>query len=100
MDFTCPTTPPDPARYPEDGPRGINPYTLIRPWESLILAILRERCHQDGIDEKDLENQFRAHINRGILLLYKQMRDLSDLARLIPEVSAQSPKEDQVRCPV
>jgi DNA sulfur modification protein DndE len=76
---------PDPAQYPEDGPRGINPYTLIRPWESLILALLKERCHQDGIDEKDLENQFRAHVNRGILLLYKQLRGLSDLARLIPE---------------
>jgi DNA sulfur modification protein DndE len=78
-------TPPDPSQYPEDGPREINPYTLIRPWESLILALLRERCHQDSFDEKESEDQFRAHVNRGILLLYKQVHDLSDLAHLIPE---------------
>jgi DNA sulfur modification protein DndE len=79
-------TPPDPAQYPEDGPREINPYILIRPWESLILALIKERCHRDGFGEETFEDQFRAHVNRGVLMLYKQVCDLSDLAQLIPEI--------------
>jgi DNA sulfur modification protein DndE len=80
-------TPPDPAQYPEDGPRQINPYTVIRPWEGVILALLEERCHADGFGKGDLEDQFRAHINRGVIMLYKRVHDLSDLARLIPRTS-------------
>jgi DNA sulfur modification protein DndE len=79
-------TPPDPTQYPEDGPREINPYILTRPWESLILALVKERCHQDGFGEETFEDQFRAHVNRGVLMLYKQVRDLNDLAQLISEM--------------
>jgi DNA sulfur modification protein DndE len=77
-------TPPDPAQYPEDGPREINRYTLTGPWDRLFVALLKERCHQDKFREGDLEDQFRAHVNRGVLMLYKQARDLSDLVRLVP----------------
>lgn len=76
---------PDPDQYPEDGPREINRYTLTGPWDSLFVALLKERCYQDGFGEEALEDQFRAHINRGVLTLYKQVRDLSDLIRLIPQ---------------
>lgn len=76
-------TPLDPAQYPEDGPREINRYTLTGPWDSLFVALLKERCYKDGFGEEVLEDQFRAHINRGVLTLYKQVRDLSDLTRLI-----------------
>jgi len=78
-------TPPDPAQYPEDGPREINRYTLTGQWDRLFVALLKERCHCDGFGERGLEEQFRAHVNRGVLMLYKQVRDLSDLVRLIPQ---------------
>jgi len=78
-------TPPDPALYPEDGPREINRYTLTGPWDRLFVALLKERCHQDGFGNRDFEDQFRAHVNRGVLMLYKQVRDLSDLVRLVPQ---------------
>ena len=77
-------TPADPADYPEDGPREINRYTLTGPWDRLFVAMLKERCYRDGFGEEDLDDQFRAHVNRGVLTLYKQVRDLSDLSRLIP----------------
>jgi DNA sulfur modification protein DndE len=78
-------TPPDPDLYPEDSPREINRYTLTGPWDSLFVALLKERCYQDGLGDGDLEDQFRAHVNRGVLLLYKQVRELGDLARLVPQ---------------
>lgn len=79
--------PPDPAQYPEDDPREINRHALTGPWDSLFVALLKERCQWDGFGEKDLEDQSCAHINRGVLILYKRVRDLSDLARLIPHKS-------------
>lgn len=78
-------TPPDPAQYLEDGPREINRYTLTGPWDNLFVALLKERCHQDGFEQEDFEDQFRAHVNRGVLMLYKQVRELSDLVRLITD---------------
>ncbi len=77
-------TPPDPTQYPEDGPREINRWTLTGQWDSLFVALLKERCAQDGFGEADYDAQFRAHVNRGVLALYKQVHGLEDLARLIP----------------
>ncbi len=77
-------TPPNPAQYPQDSLREINRYTLTGPWDSLFVALLKERCQQDGFGEGDWEDQFRAHVNRGVLQLYKQVHGLEDLMRLIP----------------
>lgn len=76
-------TPPDPNLYPEDGPREINRYTLTGQWDSLFVALLKERCERDGLGEAEWEAQFRAHVNRGVLQLYKQVHSLEDLARLV-----------------
>ncbi|OQA22555.1 MAG: hypothetical protein BWY63_00770 [Chloroflexi bacterium ADurb.Bin360] len=76
-------TPPDPDQYPEDSQREINRYTLTGPWDSLFVALLKERCYQDGFGEDELDSHFRAHVNRGVLILYKQVRELEDLARLV-----------------
>lgn len=76
-------TPPDPSQYPEDGPREINRYTLTGSWDSLFEALLKERCYRDGFEDEDLDNQFRAHVNRGVLAMYKQVRDLNDLRRML-----------------
>lgn len=76
-------TPPDPELYPEDGPREINRWTLTGQWDSLFVALLKERCAQDNLGPEAYEAQFRAHINRGVLALYKQVHGLEDLARLV-----------------
>jgi DNA sulfur modification protein DndE len=77
-------TPPNPEHYPEDGPREINRWTLTGQWDSMFVALLRERCVRDGFGEADYDAQFRAHVNRGVLALYKQVHGVEDLARLVP----------------
>ena len=77
---------PIPADYLPESDREIDRHTLTGAWDSLFVALLRERCHGDGLGEAHLEAQFKAHINRGVLLLYKRVRDLNDLALLLPRV--------------
>ena len=77
-------TVPDPADYGKESDREIDRHTLTGAWDSLFVALLRERCHRDGLDEEQLAVQFKAHIDRGVLLLYKRVRDLNDLALLLP----------------
>ena len=77
---------PRPENYPTDGSE-FNRYTLMGEWDPLIVALLKERCAADGLplDDKSLGEQFRAHLNRGVELLYIRVRGLSDLVELLPE---------------
>lgn len=61
-------TPPDPTQYPEDSRREINRYTLTGQWDSLFVALLKERCRHDGFSEENWEDQFRAHLSRGCFI--------------------------------
>lgn len=83
-------TVPNPEDYPEGSSREFNRYTLTGQWDSFFIALLKERCYQDGLDLPDcLEEQFLAHINRGVLLLFQRVKHLSDINRLIEEVYSQ-----------
>ena len=79
---------PNPEEYPTDGSE-FNRYTLMGEWDSLIVALLKERCASDGLDLDDdsLADQFRAHLNRGVGLLYGRVKELSDLVGLLPKSS-------------
>jgi DNA sulfur modification protein DndE len=79
---------PDSAHYPEDSQREINRYTLTGQYDVLFLALLRERCVRDGLPTsgQKFEEQFRAHMNRGVLLLFQRVKSLPDLCRLVPPV--------------
>lgn len=75
---------PNPADYDKDGME-FNRYTLTGEWDSFFIALLKERCIQDGLNpKKDLLPQFIAHLNRGILSIFSMVRDLGDLRNLIP----------------
>lgn len=78
-------TMPDPARYPEDSPREIDRPTLTGAYDALFVALLRERCLRDGLPlaGATFDEQFRAHMNRGVLLLYQRAKSLPDLAKLV-----------------
>jgi DNA sulfur modification protein DndE len=79
-------TVPDPNAYPPDSNRELNRYTLTGEWDDLFVALLRERCAHDELDlENDLEDQFRAHVNRGVLMLYQRVKHLGDLDRIVRE---------------
>jgi DNA sulfur modification protein DndE len=75
---------PDPARYPEDSRREIERGTLTGRYDELFVALLRQRCLGDGLpgNGPDFEAQFHAHMNRGVLLLYQQVKALPDLCKL------------------
>jgi DNA sulfur modification protein DndE len=75
---------PDPAQYPEDSPREIERGTLTGRYDELFVVLLRQRCIKDGLSTEgtSFEDQFRAHMNRGVLLLYQQVKSLPDLCKL------------------
>ena len=72
---------PNPAHYPEED-REFNRYTLLGEWDDLYVALLKQRMVQDSLPDRDTEDQFRAHVNRGIVALSKLVKSLADLATL------------------
>ena len=79
---------PEPKAYPEDGVE-FNRFTLMGEWDPLIVALVKERFLEDGleINNGNLVEYFRAHLNRGVLLLYNRAKDLSDLTGLLSNES-------------
>ena len=77
---------PDPDLYGDGAAREFNRYTLTGQWDQFFFALLRERLVQDGLDpETDLETQFKAHLSRGVVLLYQRLKGLDDLAQLVED---------------
>ena len=78
---------PNPDMYPEDSGREINRYTLLGEYDAVYVALLRQRASDDrsagGADnesgEHGLDAQFRAHMNRGVMLLAARVKSLPDL---------------------
>ena len=62
-----------------------NRFTLMGEWDPLIVALLEERGAANGLDEDNeaLVKYFRAHLNRGVRLLYGRVKGLKDLANLL-----------------
>lgn len=79
---------PNPDEYPEED-REFNRYTLLGEYDPLFVALLRERCRQDGVDLSRLADYFRAHMNRGIVLLQGRVRSVGDIAEIVgsPELN-------------
>ena len=64
-------------------------YTLLGEWDPFFISILRERLIHDKLDpENDLLVQFKAHLNRGIMMLQSRLKDLSNIYDLLPPPSA------------
>lgn len=87
---------PNPFEYDEDG-QEFNRYTLTGEWNSFFIALLKERCINDGLDpEIDLMPQFRAHLNRGVYSIFNRIKGLGDLQSLLPpkNTTLQNSKED------
>ena len=77
---------PNPDDFPQDSDREIDRHTLTGQWDRMFVALVKVRCEHDGLatDDESLATQFRAHVNRGVLLLYKRVKTLHDLALLMP----------------
>lgn len=81
---------PNPATYPEND-REFNRYTLLGEWDDLFVALLRERLAKDGFAVEQLEEQFRAHVNRGVIALFGLVKGPSDLVELAIRQSTARP---------
>lgn len=75
---------PDSELYADGQAREFNRYTLTGQWDQFFFALLRERLVQDDLDpDSDIEAQFKAHLSRGVLMLYQRVKRLEDLATLV-----------------
>jgi DNA sulfur modification protein DndE len=86
----------DPDAFPADSDRIIERHVLLGSYDTLFVAMMKERVHQDGLDPHDNEllgKYFRAHVHRGIHLLIKRVKTFADLARVIakPQLVASEP---------
>lgn len=75
---------PDTALYDDDGME-FNRYTLTGQWDSFFIALLKERCINDGMEIGScLPAQFVGHLNRGISTMYSRIKSIGDLAQMLP----------------
>lgn len=76
--------PPNLEEYNSDG-QTFNRYTLLGEHDALYMALLKERLLQEGMDpEDDLEEQFVAHLNRGVIRTFGNINELTDFYQLVP----------------
>jgi DNA sulfur modification protein DndE len=79
-------SPPTPVEIPADSNVELTWQVFGGEAHDLYLALLKERCEQDGLGTTDevLSRQFRLHLHRGIAYLATPhtIRSLSDLIRL------------------
>lgn len=75
---------PDPADYEGAGHISIKRHVLTGLYDPLFVALLKERCIRDNQCEEQWVNQFRAHMNRGVLLLDKRLKSLGGLLLALP----------------
>ena len=74
---------PNPDEFPEEE-REFNRYTLLGEYDAVYISLLKQRLESDQLEPEQLDDQFRAHLNRGITLLQQRVRNVSDLASLVP----------------
>ncbi len=87
---------PDIGLYADGQIREFNRYTLTGQWDTLFFALMRERLVDDGLDPvAEMENQFKAHLCRGVLLLYQRIKTLADLPRLVTEAQHKASVDHQ-----
>jgi len=87
--------PPNPEQYNNDG-QTFNRYTLLGEYDTLYMALLKERMIQENKHpEEDLYEEFIAHLNRGVIRVHGNVRDLTDLEDLVPgEVKGKAAQQE------
>lgn len=81
---------PNPDKYPEDSEREINRYTLLGENDVTYVGLLRQRLADDELSlDESIDDHFRAHMNRGVLLLAARVKALPDLLAELSRPQAQ-----------
>ena len=82
---------PDVQLYSDTQAREFNRYTLTGQYDLFFFSLLRERLSEDGLDlDTALELQFKAHLSRGVGLLYQRVKNTEDVASLVTEIQARN----------
>ncbi|WP_330632931.1 DNA sulfur modification protein DndE [Halocatena halophila] len=77
--------PPSQREYDTEG-LTINRYTLFGEHEALYLALVKERLIQEGKDpDEDLYDELVAHLNRGVVRIFGNIKNINDYYTLMPE---------------
>lgn len=73
----------NPSLYPEDG-QELNRYTLTGEYDPGFVALLKTWGIKNNIPMEDdsLVGYFRAHLNRGAIMLSMRVKSIVDLALL------------------
>jgi DNA sulfur modification protein DndE len=82
---------PNPDDFTEEE-REFNRYTLLGEYDAFFVALLKQRCHRDGVGLSRLPDYFRAHMNRGVRLLQGRAKSIADIAELVSK-----PEDDACR---
>ena len=69
---------PEPKQYKEDSDRQISRETLLGSYDGLLVALLKQRLSREE-GEFSLDEQFSAHMNRGVILLAGRFKSLSEM---------------------
>ena len=83
----------DPAEFPSDSDRIIDRHVLLGPYDALFVAMMRQRLFEENRDPTDddlVGEHFRAHVHRGVHLLFKRVKSPAHFARLLPKADATS----------
>lgn len=80
---------PDPQQYDSSSNREIDRKVLTGDWDDLFVALTLERLAANP-EQQDPFHYFRAHMNRGVLLLHKRVKGLGDIARIIGNAAGPS----------
>jgi len=79
-------TQPSPVPVPADSSVEMTWKTFAGPHASIYMALLKGRCHRDGVEMTDesLNQHFRLHLHRGIAYLVgdKSLQSIEDLAEV------------------
>ena len=86
---------PDLTDFEGTGHINIKRHVLTGPYDRLFVALLKERCFQDGVGEDQWVNQFKAHMNRGVVLLHKRLKSLNGLTLTLPVEWRQTEAADE-----
>jgi DNA sulfur modification protein DndE len=75
---------PDIQLYSDTQAREFNRYTLTGQYDLFFFSLLRERLTEDNLEpEAFLESQFKAHLSRGVGLLYQRVKNAEDMTLLL-----------------
>ncbi len=68
-----------------------NRYTLLGADQGALLSLLRQRLARDGIEAANVDDMFRVHMNRGVIILAGRLKGIDEMHAWSPKPRALYP---------